>query len=284
MERVGIIAKPRADRLTQVLAELLPWLAERRVRVVVDEATACHGPGVDCVPENELPGLVELVIVLGGDGTLLRVARLPGIQQVAILGVNLGGLGFLTDITLEDLFPALEQVLADKFATDERLMLYTRVKREGKVVSSHTNLNDIVINKGVLARIIKLDTYINGQYVNTFQADGLIISTPTGSTAYSLSAGGPILYPSTKALIITPICPHTLTNRPIVIPDDFHIEISLKSENEDAYLTCDGQEGFALQYNDIVEISKSEHRIKLIQPQEKNYYQVLRSKLNWGVR
>jgi NAD+ kinase len=284
MERIGIITNPQADKLTLVLTELVQWLAERQIQVVVDEVTASLGIRAESVAEGRLPAVVELLIVLGGDGTLLRVARLPGIHQVPILGVNLGGLGFLTEITREDLFPALEKVLAHEFLADTRMMIHTQIKRKGQVVNSHINLNDIVINKGVMARMIRLDTHINGQYVNTFQADGLIISSPTGSTAYSMSAGGPILYPSTKALIITPICPHTLTNRPIVIPDDFQIEINLKSENEDVYLTCDGQQCFALQYEDVVQVTKSEYTIKLIQPQQKNYYQVLRSKLNWGVR
>ena len=284
MKRIGIISNPRANKLPQVLGKLLDWLASRGIEVVVDEATAALGIKAEGVPEKKLPRLVEMVIVLGGDGTLLRVSRLPGIHQLPVLGVNLGRLGFLTEITLDELFPTLEQILAHKFVADKRLMLHTRIKRGEKVISSHTNLNDIFINKGVLARIISLETHIDGQYVNTFQGDGLIVSTPTGSTAYSLSAGGPILYPYTKALVITPICPHTLTNRPIVIPDNFRIEISLKSENEDVYLTCDGQEAFALHHNDIVEVSKCKHSIRLIQPLGKDYYQVLRNKLNWGAR
>ncbi len=284
MKQLGIIANPRANKVSQVLTQLLQWLAKQAVKVIVDETTACLGDKLEYVPEEKLTEQAELIIVLGGDGTLLRVARLPGIYKLPILGVNLGRLGFLTEITLDELFPTLEQILKHEFVTDKRLMLHTRIKRAGKVIGSHHNLNDIVINKGVLARIIELDTHINGQYVNTFQGDGLIVSTPTGSTAYSLSAGGPILYPSTRALVITPICPHTLTNRPIVIPEDFRIELRLKSENEDVYLTCDGQEVFALQFGDIVEVCKSEHSITLIQPQQKNYYQVLRSKLNWGIR
>ncbi len=283
MKRVGIIANPKANKISSVLTELLAWLEKRQITVVLDEGSASLGVKAEHAPEEKLSGLAELIIVLGGDGTLLRAARLPGIHTLPILGVNLGRLGFLTEVTLDELFPALEKTLKGEFIAEERLMIQTQIKREGKIIGSHRNLNDIVINKGVQARITRLDTYINEQYVNTYQGDGLIISTPTGSTAYSLSAGGPILYPSTKALMVTPICPHTLTNRPIVIPEDFRIEIRLESENEDVYLTCDGQEVFALQYKDIVEVSKSEHSITLIQPQQKNYYQVLRSKLNWGI-
>jgi NAD+ kinase len=284
MERVGIIANPRAAGLASVLKELVQWLTTRGIDVMLDDAVASLGVNASLFSIETIPTKVELIIVLGGDGTLLRAARLPGIYQVPILGVNLGDLGFLTEIPVSDLFPVLEQIFKHEFVVDERLMLYTRIKREGEIVSSHHNLNDIVINKGVMARIIKLDTFINGQYVNTFLADGLIISTPTGSTAYSMSAGGPILYPSTKGLIITPICPHTLTNRPIVIPDNFQIEVRLKSENEDVYITYDGQQYYPLRYDDSVELCKSEHSIRLIQPRQKNYYQVLRSKLNWGVR
>ncbi len=279
--RVGIIANPKANKIGQVLGGLLPWLKKRKVDVVVDEQTAGLGIEAEIVNINRLPALVDLIMVLGGDGTLLKAARQPGIQNTHILGINLGALGFLTEVTLGDMFPALEQVLSGEFVVDERQMIQTQIWRHNKIIGSYVNLNDIVIHKEVLARIIQLETYINGQYVNTFRADGLIVSTPTGSTAYSLSAGGPILYPSTQALVITPICPHTLSNRPIVITDNFRIEIKLKSKNENVYITCDGQQCLPLQYDDTVSLSKSAHSIKLIQPPHKNYYQVLRSKLNW---
>jgi len=285
MERIGIIAKPQLVQLKTVLPPLVEWLEAKGLKVLMDEATASVLPGAKgACPKPHVPSQVELLIVLGGDGTLLSVARLPGSCKVPILGVNLGSLGFLTEITLDDLYSSLEEIVAGKYVIDERLMLKTCVLRQGKAVATYTNLNDITINKRVLARMITLETHINQQYVNAFLADGLIISTPTGSTAYSLSAGGPIVYPSTQALIITPICPHTLTNRPIVIPDNCVIQVSLKSKNEDVYLTCDGQEGLSLKYLDVVEVRKASCTLKLIQPPQKNYYQVLRTKLNWGVR
>ena len=225
-----------------------------------------------------------MIIVLGGDGTLLSVARLVGDHEVPILGVNLGGLGFLTEITLDELYSVLERVLRDDFEINEREILKAGVIRRGKRIAEFIVLNDAVINKGALARIIDLETTINGEYLSTFRSDGLIISTPTGSTAYNLSAGGPIVYPSLHTIIITPICPHTLTIRPIIIPDDVKIRALLKSSNEEVTLTLDGQQGFTLKFEDVVEVGKAEGRILLIKSPYRHYFELLREKLKWGER
>ena len=225
-----------------------------------------------------------MIIVLGGDGTLLSVARLVGDHEVPILGVNLGGLGFLTEITLEELYRVLERVMQGDFATDERVVLNAAVIRRGERMAEFIVLNDAVINKGALARIIDLETTINGEYLTTFKSDGLIISTPTGSTAYNLSAGGPIVYPSLHCIIITPICPHTLTNRPIVIPDDVEIRAMLKTKQQEVILTLDGQQGFTLEFEDVVEVRKAEGRILLIKSPYRHYFELLREKLKWGER
>jgi NAD+ kinase len=225
-----------------------------------------------------------MIIVLGGDGTLLSVARLVRDYEVPILGVNLGGLGFLTEITLEELYRVLERVVQGDFTTDERVVLNASVIRRGERMAEFIVLNDAVINKGALARIIDLETTINGEYLTTFKSDGLILSTPTGSTAYNLSAGGPIVYPSLHCIIITPICPHTLTNRPIVIPDDVEIRATLKTKQQEVILTLDGQLGFTLEFEDVVEVKKAEGRILLIKSPYRHYFEVLREKLKWGGR
>jgi NAD+ kinase len=212
------------------------------------------------------------------------VARQVWNRDIPIFGVNIGGLGFLTEIRLEELYQVMERVLQGDYSTDERDVLSASVIRRGGKVAEYIVLNDAVINKGALARIIDLETTINGQYVATFQSDGLIISTPTGSTAYNLSAGGPIVYPSLHSLIITPICPHTLTNRPIVIPDDVEVRALLKSKQQEVILTLDGQQGFPLEYDDVVQVRKAEGRILLIKSPYRHYFELLREKLKWGER
>ena len=235
-------------------------------------------------PGKEIPGLVDVVLVLGGDGTMLNVSRLVASKGIPILGINLGSLGFITEVNRDEIFDVVDKMLNDGCAIEERLMLSASIHRDGKKISEYTVLNDVVINKGALARIIDLETNINSSYVTTFKADGLIISTPTGSTAYSLSAGGPILYPTLGSIVLTPICPHTLTNRPIVLPDDFNIEIIIKSLSEDVFLTLDGQVGFSLRIGDVIEVNKSAYKAKLLVPAERDYFTVLRTKLKWGER
>ncbi len=282
MKRVGIIAKPHKPEARTVLQELLPWLEARGMEPILDVDTAALAGMPAGQRKSDLPGLVDLLLVLGGDGTLLSVARLVGPRDVPILGVNLGGMGFLTEVTLEELYQALEAVFQGTYESTQRILLSATVHRQGERIAEYVALNDAVINKGALARMIELETHIDGQYVTTFRADGLILSTPTGSTAYCLAAGGPIVYPTLRALVLTPICPHTLNFRPIVIPDSAKVEIVQGSANENAYLTLDGQVGFALRHRDVVQVVRSDHTITLLKTSGKNYFQILRAKLKWG--
>jgi NAD+ kinase len=282
---VGIISRPRRMDVAKVAPGLLTWLQDRGVNTFCDSETA------ECIPSSckvkareEIPAIADLLIVLGGDGTLLAAARLLGDRNVPILPVNLGGLGFLTSVTLDDLYPVLEQAIKGQARYSERVMLEARVLRQGKPVHCARALNDAVLNKAALARIIDLDVRVNGEFVNTFKADGLIVATPTGSTAYSLSAGGPIIYPIVSAFVITPICPHTLTNRPVVIPDTAKIEIAFAAGETPIYLTVDGQVGVELQANDVVSLNAAAEKLRLVRPQAKSYFSVLRDKLKWGER
>jgi len=288
MKRIGIIAKQNKPEAITIAGQLVEWLRPRAIEVYIEEeverslSSSLLGPRLNLMKREEIPNQVEMIIVLGGDGTLLSVARLVGNYGVPILGVNLGGLGFLTEITLEELYGVLEKVIRGDFATDERVVLLASVVRRGERLAEFTVLNDAVINKGALARIIDLETSINGEYLTTFKSDGLILSTPTGSTAYNLSAGGPIVYPSLHCIIITPICPHTLTNRPIVVSDDVEIKTVLKSKRQEVLLTLDGQQGFMLEFEDAVEVRKSGTSIHLIKSPNRHYFEVLREKLKWG--
>ena len=290
MERIGIIAKKNKPEAVTITRNLVDWLRGKKVEIFIeDEMAHLLDPGTtrpswSPIKREDFPNLVEMIIVLGGDGTILSVARLVGDHRVPILGVNLGGLGFLTEITLEELFRVLERVVQGDFVTDERVVLSAAVIREGEKTAEFTVLNDAVINKGALARIIDIETTINGEYLTTFKSDGLIISTPTGSTAYNLSAGGPIVYPSLHCIVITPICPHTLTNRPIMVPDDVEIRAILKTKQEEVILTLDGQQGFPLEVEDVVEVRKAGGRILLIKSPYRHYFEVLREKLKWGER
>jgi NAD+ kinase len=290
MKRIGIIAKQNKPEAVTIAGQLVEWLKPRGIQVYIEEGiqraipSSLAGPSLRGVKKEEIPSHAEMIIVLGGDGTLLSVARLVGSQEVPILGVNLGGLGFLTEITLGELYRVLERVIEGNFVTDERVVLNAGVVRQGKRFAEFIVLNDAVINKGALARIIDIETTINGEYLTTFKSDGLIISTPTGSTAYNLSAGGPIVYPSLHCLIITPICPHTLTNRPIMIPDDVEVRAILKSKQQEVILTLDGQQGFVLEFGDVVEVKKAPGRILLIKSPHRHYFEVLREKLKWGER
>lgn len=288
IRRVGIIVKPHQPDALQTICGVLEWLSARGIvlagtseieRERIEHQTGC---AVETFATDQLAANVDLMLVLGGDGTMIATARMLGDCEVPVLGVNYGGLGYLAEFRIEELYSALESILAGNYRVDTRVMLAVELLRESKEVTHHRVLNDVVINKSALARIIEIEAYLNGQFVNSFRADGLIVSTPTGSTAYNLSAGGPVIYPSMNAIVITPICPFTLSNRPIVVPDDAMIDLCLKTENEDVALTLDGQVGFPLQTQDRVRIRKSAATFKLVQPMNRNYFEVLRDKLRWG--
>lgn len=285
MKRVGIVAKPGATEAREVILRLLEWLAGRGLTPVLEKETAALVPAasVASVGKPELPAQVDLVVVLGGDGTLLSMARAVGDLGVPLLGVNLGGLGFLTATTLEEMLPALEALLAGRMAADERMMLTTRLVRNGQRLCEYAALNDVVITKAAMSRIIDLAVSVEGQHATEYRADGLIISTPTGSTAYSLSAGGPILFPTMDAIVLTPICSHTLTNRPIVLPGMHRVEVTLLADQE-VMVTVDGQVGVNLKQGDTVEVVKAAARIRLVRFPQKDFFSVLRTKLKWGAR
>jgi NAD+ kinase len=237
---------------------------------------------IDASTDPAIAPKADLAIVVGGDGTLLAAARLLGDRQIPILAINYGGLGFLTEVTMDELYPSLQRVLDGLFVTQHRMMMDIRVLRASECIANYRALNDAVINKGTLARIIELEARVDGQYVSSFRSDGLVISTPTGSTAYNLSAGGPIIFPSMNAMVMTPICSHTLTNRPIVLPAGVRIEVTLHSSQDEVYLTIDGQVGLPLEFQDRLTIEKSDVSVKLVEPAGKNYFDVLRGKLKWG--
>jgi len=285
IKTVGIISRPRKDEAALVVPQLVQWLEAHKVAVYHDaETSAAAGSKQREKPREELPGLADVLIVLGGDGTLLAAARMLGERDVPILPVNLGGLGFLTSVQLAEMYPILEQVVAGESRISERTLLEAELIRGGKTVERQRAMNDAVINKGALARIIDMDLHIDGGYVCSYKADGLILSTPTGSTAYSLSAGGPIIYPTVEAFVVTPICPHSLTNRPLVIPDTVRVEVETRGSEEPAFLTLDGQIGFELKAGDRVAVTKAPKKLRLVRPARRTYFEILRNKLKWGER
>ena len=288
IKRVGIVLKPQQPDALKTMCDLATWLAQRGIALLgdaeiererIEHQTGC---AVAEVAPEKLAASVDLVLVLGGDGTMIAAARLMCETEVPVLGVNYGGLGYLAEFRIEELYTALESILAGNYRLDKRVMLEVELLRTREQVTRNRVLNDVVINKSALARIIEIEAYLNQQFVNSFRADGLIVSTPTGSTAYNLSAGGPVIFPSMNAVVITPICPFTLSNRPIVVPDDAVIELCLKTEQEDVALTLDGQVGFPLKVEDRVVIRKSKTTFNLVQPANRNYFDVLRDKLRWG--
>lgn len=283
MKNIAIFAKVHDPRCQDVALQLISWLKGRGLIPLVEAHLARHlGFKEDII--SDIPDKTDLVVVLGGDGTLISVARLIGDREVPILGVNLGSLGFLTEITLDELCASVDRYISGEYRVSERMMLHVEIVREGSLIEEKRVLNDLVINKGALARIIDLETTINGNYLTTFKGDGLIISTPTGSTGYSLSANGPILYPELDCFVITPICPHTLTNRPIVVASDSLITVALKCINEDVFLTLDGQVGVELKCGDVIRTRKADKRTRLIISSSRDYFEILRTKLKWGER
>ena len=288
IERIGIVLKPNQPDALKTMCELTTWLAGRGISLLggpeiererIAQQTGC---AVEEVAPGKLAANVDLILVLGGDGTMIATARQMGDAEVPVLGINYGGLGYLAEFRIEELYAALESILAGNYRLDKRVMLAVELLRGDESVARNRVLNDVVINKSALARIIEIEAYLNQQFVNAFRADGLIVSTPTGSTAYNLSAGGPIIFPSMDAVVITPICPFTLSNRPIVVPDDSAIELRLKTDQENVTLTLDGQVGLPLKVEDRVVIHKSRTTFNLVQPTNRNYFDVLRDKLKWG--
>lgn len=264
---VVIVTKPHQPDVARVASDLAAWFEKKGIRASMDPESA---------------GNADLCVVVGGDGTLLSAARLMGERQVPILAINYGGLGFLTEVTREEMYPALETLLAGKTVTNNRMMIDVTVHRGDALAAKYQALNDAVIHKGTLARIIELEARVDGQYVSMFRSDGLILSTPTGSTAYNVSAGGPIVYPTMAAIIMTPISSHTLTNRPLVLPSESRVEVTLRSVPDDVYVTIDGQVGTRLDSGHRVTVQKSGRQVQLIAPSGKDFFDVLRDKLKWG--
>jgi NAD+ kinase len=284
IRRIGLIAKPKLATVSTVVRQLIDWCAVRQIQPLLDKDTAALAGHTEGLERIDLVAKSDLIVVLGGDGTLLSVARVLDSHSVPILAVNFGSLGFLTEITLEEMLATLEGALAGSATSQARMMIDIEVLREAGCFAEYRALNDAVLTKGALARIIDIDVNIDNQFVATYKADGLIVSTPTGSTAYALSAGGPIVYPTLGAMLVTPIASHTLTFRALVVPDDVTIEMSLKATQESVYLTVDGQIGLALKGEDRIRVRKSAIALELIESSNKNFFDILRRKLKWGER
>ena len=283
--KVAIISKPNHPELASVVPGLLDWLRDHKYDAVTDPETAPFAKGAKAVERAQLAAeKPDFVIVLGGDGTLLAAARSVAQAGIPILGVNLGSLGFLTEVALDELFPTLESIKADCCATDLRSMLHCELLRGGKTTGNYEALNDIVASKSNIARMADFDVSVGGKFVSNYKADGVIISTPTGSTAYSLAAGGPIVVPGVDAIIITPVSPHALTNRPLVLRGDSQVEIVVKNTQEGAFLTVDGQTGVELESGDRVVCRRSQHQVRLFRMTKRTFFDVLRAKLKWGER
>ena len=288
ISRVGVVVKPNHPEALKTVCRLIEWLDAQGIKLVggpdldrerIESETGCH---IEIVEQDKLAANVDLIVVLGGDGTMIATSRMMGDYDVPVLGVNYGTLGYLAEFRIEEMFPALESILAGDYRIDTRVRLAVDLVRGEEILMHSRALNDVVINKAALARIIEIEAQMNGQLISGFRADGLIVSTPTGSTAYNLSAGGPVVYPSMNALVITPICPFTLSDRPIVVPDDALIELRLRTPNEEVVLTLDGQVGLPIHTEDRVRIRKSLTTFKIVQPKNRNYFEVLREKLRWG--
>jgi NAD+ kinase len=282
--RVGIISKPAVKQAQTVVPELIDWLRKRGLSIRYDLQTASYLNRDGGMPREEVPDNCDLIVVLGGDGTLLSAARAIAGRDVPLFAVNLGGLGFLTAITVDQLYPELERAFRNEHRIGKRRMLHCEMWRGDEMIGEYEALNDVVITKAALARVIDMDAFVDEHFVCTFKADGLIVCTPTGSTAYSLSAGGPIVFPDVAALCITPICPHMLTNRPVLVPDESVIRITSRAEDESAYLTIDGQVGVPLRNGDRVMCRRSARSLYLMRPQKMLFFDVLREKLSWGER
>lgn len=281
---VAIVSKPGKPELADILPQLLEWFDQHHYGVLIDRETAAYTNNREIVDRDQI-GLrkPDYAIVLGGDGTLLSAARAVAKAGVPILGVNLGMLGFLTEVPLAELYPALEAIHANRFSLDHRALVHCQLVREGKSIATYDALNDAIVNKVSIARLASLDLYIDEMFVSNYKADGMIIATPTGSTAYSVAAGGPILMPSVEAFVVTPVSPHSLTHRPLVVRDSSEIVVVVNTEHEPAFLSIDGQVGMDLRDRDRIVCRKSEYTVKLLRI-SKTFFDVLRTKLKWGQR
>lgn len=280
---IGIFSRPRRRALAEVVPDLLEWLGKQGVTAIYDAETAgCLNRNDLGIARQRIVEQADLLLVLGGDGTILAASREAALYGVPILPINLGGLGFLTSFTREELYPALEDALAGRAAMSERVMLHVDRVHHGVALTQQRVLNDAVVHKGTLGRMIELELHIDGGFVCRYRADGLIVATPTGSTAYSMSAGGPIVHPAVESIQITPICPHTLSDRPVVVHDSSRIELRLADGSDSVFLTMDGQIGVPMQDGDRVGITRAPERLKLIHPPNKSYFEILRNKLKWG--
>jgi NAD+ kinase len=280
---VGIISKPNSAAAARIVPALIEWLRGRGMAVRIDEQTALYA-GVTGIPREEVPEGCDLVMVLGGDGTLLAAARAIGRRETPLFPVNVGSLGFLTAITIDELYPELERAFRGEHRIAKRKLLATEVVRGGEVVAAYEALNDAVLTKASIARMIDLDAHVDEQFVCAYKADGLIISTPTGSTAYSLSAGGPIIFTSVPAICITPICPHMLTNRPVLVPETSVIRVISRAPDDSVFLTIDGQVGNPIREGDTLVCRSSDYTLRLVRPPHMMFFDVLRQKLKWGER
>ena len=281
IKKVGIIANIEKDNIAGFTAKLKKWLEDRRLKVLL-EANIAVAVGTAGFEIGNLASRVDLIAVLGGDGTMLRTARYVAPHPVPIVGINMGTFGYLTEVNLNETYAAFELILKGDFTTEKRMMLDVKVSRDKKIIGAGIVLNDVVINRGNLSRIVELETSVNDQHLTTYKSDGLIISTPTGSTAYCLSAGGPIVFPGKDLIIINPICPHTLTNRPVIFPESSVLGITVWSKESGATVTLDGQESYRLSSGDVISVRKSKHFTRLVLSPHRSYWEILRSKLGWG--
>jgi len=282
---IGICTKPDQPDCPEVVSRIARWARDHDIELVADSADGDH-EGVEVLPRSEVCAQVDLIVSVGGDGTLLSVARSAGTRAVPILGLNLGTLGFLTEVNRDEIESCLEMALEDKLRIEKRMRLEVSVFRDGVEIANHLALNDVVFTKTALSRMIDLATYADGNVVTTYHADGLILSTPTGSTAYSLSAAGPILLPGVEAIVLTPICPHSLNQRPLVLSQhtEIAVEMQLDGGGGGATLTVDGQEGLELTHLDRVVTRRSPHPVHIVSPAFRTRFEILHSKLHWGDR
>ncbi|MBC7927220.1 MAG: NAD(+)/NADH kinase [Bryobacteraceae bacterium] len=284
IKTVGILSKPSPSRATELVPALVQWLRDRGVEVRCDEQTASYMQSSQAFERDRVPDGCQMVIVLGGDGTLLSAARAVAGREIPLFAVNLGTLGFLTAITADELFPELERAFRGEHRVAQRRMLHCELWRNHERIATYEALNDVVLTKSSLARMIDVEIHVASHLVARYRADGLIVATPTGSTAYSLSAGGPIVFPTVSALCITPICPHMLTYRPVIVPDDMEVRLVSFAESESAWITLDGQVGSPLERGDTITCRRSDQYVYLVRPPKMMFFDVLREKLSWGER